>query len=349
MRDLPWRGALPRRVVSDDLALDLGTARTLVLDPSGAVRVSEPTLAAIDADTGRLLAFGEDALGRASASAGRVNVVRPVRHGQMMDLDLAAELLADVLRRAGASRVSRPRVLVAVAVESTRVQRRALDHALRKAGARAVRFIEAPVAAAIGAGLAIEEPSGSMVAVLGAGRCEVAVLALGGVVTSASLALGGSDLDAAVRTYLSHAYGLHVDHATAEALRERLGSVATGDDGASAQVAGREVATGRLREVVVTRAELRPVLIDGLEPALNAAVRCITSSPPDLANDLLGAGLHLAGGLARLHGLDGRFATTTGLPVHVDDRPQQLVVRGAARCLGSFDALSAAPEVAIRH
>lgn len=335
--------------MSDDLALDLGTATTRVLGPSGATLLDEPTLAAVDADSGRLLAFGREALGRAAGSAGRVKVVRPVRHGQLMDLSLAEELLAEVLRRSGAGRVARPRVLACVPVEATGVQRRALDRALRKAGARVVRLVEAPVAAAIGAGLAIEEPSGSLAVVLGAGRSEVALLALGGVVTSASLASGGSDLDTAVRTHLARARGVLVDAATAESLRRRIGSVAWPVEEVEAEVAGREISTGRPVSAVVARSELRPVLLEGTQGALDAAVRCITSAPPDLANDLLGAGVHLMGGLARLHGLDQRLASATGLPVHVSESPEQLVVIGTARCLASFDALGSTPDVVGRR
>lgn len=334
--------------MSNDLALDFGSSTTRVADGRGAVLLEEPTVAAVDADTGRLIAFGTKALALGSATAGRVSLVRPVRHGQLVDIALAEEVLVEVVRAAGVSRLAHPRVLACVQAGATHVQRRALDRALRKAGARQVRFVEQPVACAIGVGLPIEEPTGSMVLDVGAGTTDIGVLALGGLVTSASLVVGGDDFDDAVRLLLARRYDLVVDPATAAEVRRRIGSVRPVVDLANLEVTGREGATGRPRSIVVSPAELRPVLEDLVGPVLLAAVQCIATAPPDLANDLLGTGCYLAGGGSLLDGFGHRLASAIGLPVHLAPDPGRSAVVGAARCLEMFDlpgaALSAAPR-----
>lgn len=324
--------------MSEDVAVDLGTSRTRVLDDEGRVRVDEPTLAAVDSDSGKLVAFGSEAIGLVSSGAGRVRVVAPVRHGQLEDFELTRAVLAEVLRRAGASRLARPRALAGVSDGATALQRRALQRALRKAGARTVRLIEASVAAAVGSGLPIEQPAGSMVVVVGAGRCEIAVLALGGIVASVSLPIGGGDLDDAVRSYVAREHGVQLDRASAEGLRIEAGSFRSVSHmiDLEVDVIGRHVRTGRAVATRVTRLELCPVLSEAMEPVFVGAVACISSAPPDLANDLLGSGLNLAGGLAHADGLDQRLAFETGLPVHVDPAPELVVARGIRRCLTSF-------------
>lgn len=322
-----------------DLALDFGTSCTRIVDDTGRLLVDEPTVAAVDDDTGRLLAFGSQALETGARAAGRVHVVRPVRRGQLVDLHLAEEVLAEMLRRSGATRLSHPRVLVCVHVGATPVQHRAFDRALRKAGARQVRFVEQPVAGALGASLAIEEPAGSMVVEVGAGTTDIGLLALGGIVTSSLVACGGDDLDAGVRRALVHRHNLVVDRATAEELRRAIGTVSSEVPDVAAEVLGRDAGSGRPAVAVVTRSELRPVLVDILGPVLRAVVSCISDAPPDLANDLLGRGIVLTGGTSALEGLDRCLARATGLPVHVVPDPRLTAVRGAMRCSSSFDLL----------
>lgn len=322
--------------MTSDLAIDLGTASTRVVDGDGRLVVDEPTLAAVDADTGRLLAFGAEALETGARAAGRVHVVRPVRRGQLTELDLAEPILAELVRRSGLTRLAHPRVLACAHLGATPVQNRALERALRRAGARQVAFVEQPIAGALGAGLAIEEPVGSMVVEIGAGTTDIGLLALGGVVTSASLDLGGDDLDHAVRRLLNRRHGLVVDLPTAVELRRTLGSVASDAPDARAEVLGRDAATGRPSAAVVTRAEIRPLLLERLVPVLDAVVSCVSAAPPDLANDLLGAGIVLLGGASAIDGLDRRLARATGLPVHVVDEPRLAAVSGALRCAASF-------------
>jgi len=334
--------------VSNDLAIDFGSATTRVADARGALLLEEPTVAAVDADTGRLLAFGRSAPALASATAGRVRLERPVRHGQLVDIALAEDVLVEVLRAAGLSRVAHPRVLACVQASATHVQRRALDRALRKAGARQVRFIEQPVACALGSGLPIEEPSGSMVVDIGAGTTEIGVLALGGIVTSASLAVGGGDVDESVRLLLSRRFDLVVDSRVASEVVRRIGA-AGASPAPHLEVTGRRGADGRPHSVVVSGAEIRPALDELVAPIVTAAVECVASAPPDLANDLLGSGLHLSGGASQLAGIAQRIASATGLAVHASAEPSRVAVIGASRCLATFDVLGASLSAAPRR
>lgn len=330
-----------------DLAVDLGTSTTRVVDGDGRLVVDEPTVAAVDADTGRILAFGAAAL-ETGARAGRVHLVRPVRRGQLAELDLAEELLAELVRRAGLNKMAHPRIVACAHVDATPVQHRALERAYRKAGARQVGFVEQPVAGALGAGVAIAEPAGSMVVEIGAGTTDVGLLALGGLVTGRCLPLGGDDLDAAVRRHVARAHGLVVDPQTAAEVRHRLGTVAADAPDVRAEVLGRDAETGRPSSTVVTRAELRPVLVRTLLPVLDAVVACITDAPPDLANDLVEEGIVLLGGASAIDGLDRRLARATALPVHVVESPRLTAVLGAIGCSEHLE-LAARKEPARRR
>ena len=329
-----------------DLAIDLGTSTTRVVDGDGQLLVDEPTVAAVDADSGRLLAFGTSALDTGARAAGRVHLVRPVRRGQLADVPLAGALLGGLVRRAGPARHGHLRVLACSHVGATPVQHRALERALRRAGVRQVSFVEQPIAGALGAGVTIAEPTGSMVVEIGAGTTDVGLLALGGIVTGTCLPLGGEDLDHAVRRLLARRHQLVVDPATAAEVRQQLGSVAADAPPARAEVLGRDAATGRPAAAVVTRAELRPLLLHLLLPVLDAVVGCISEAPPDLANDLLGAGIVLLGGASAVDGLDRRLASATGLPVHVVEAPRLTAVRGA---LGCAEHLARSGELARRR
>jgi len=207
-----------------------------------------------------------------------------------------------------------------------------VERAFRKVGARQVGFVEQPVAGALGAGLAIEEPTGSMVVEIGAGTTDVGLLALGAVVTSVSLDLGGDDLDEALRRLLNRRHGVVVDRQTAAELRRALGSVGADTAEARAEVIGRDAVSGQLVSTLIYRSELRPLLLDLLLPVLDAVVSCISAAPPDLANDLLETGIVLLGGASAITGLDRRLAGATGVPVHVVAEPRLGAVRGAIRC-----------------
>jgi rod shape-determining protein MreB and related proteins len=335
-----------RPPVNAELALDLGTAWTRIADASGALVVEEPTVAATDRDSGRVVAFGAAALGHGARASGRVRIRRPVRNGQLVDIDLVEAFLAEALRRAGVSRLSRPNVLVCTHVGATKVQNRALERAIRRAGAKGVLFLAQPTAGAIGAGLSIDEPTGSMVADVGAGMTDIGVLALGGLVAAASFGRGADDFDDAIRTYLARERGVLVDPATAESIRVEIGSVSPNTSGAQIEVVGRDAKTARQTRAVAEASEIRPILEELVAPILDAVVTVITEAPPELVNDLLSSGVLLAGGGALLPGLDERLAKVTGVPVHVAADGGRAAVLGAARCLEIADGLSYAVSVA---
>jgi rod shape-determining protein MreB len=332
--------------LSAEFALDFGTGSTRIADATGALLVDEPTVAAVDKDSGRIVAFGSEVLALGARAAGRVAVRFPVRNGQLVDLGLVEEVLAEALRRAGASRLSHPRVLVCTHIGATRVQNRALDRAVRKAGAKDVLFIAHPTACAIGAKIAIDEPTGSMVVDTGAGTTDVAVFALGGIVVSSSCARGGDDLDEAVRTYLVRQRDILVDRAAVRVARVAIGTVAPRPSDAEIEVVGRDAGSGRPKRALITAVELKAILEPLVVPMLEAVVAGITQAPPELVNDLISSGLLLAGGLGGLDGFDRRLAKVTGVPVHVAAEAGRCAVLGAARCLAMPDGLSYAATVA---
>jgi rod shape-determining protein MreB len=321
--------------MSADLAVDFGTARTLVAVRGHGVVVDEPTIAAVDLARNRLVAFGNEAAGLRGRCAGEVGIVRPVTHGQLADLDLTAAVAKQLLRLAKVGSVSPPTVLCCASGTATNVQRRALDRAFTRAGAERVRFVELPVAVALGSGLRIEEPIASMVVDVGAGTTDIGVLALGGLVTQASVPVGGGDFDEAIKNLCSRQLDLVIDSATAENVKYEIGSAWVEDDD-KVEVRGRDASNGIVRSVVISRTEVADAIAPRVDRILAAAVECISSAPPDLANDLLNRGLFLAGGGALLTGFAQRLATATGIPVHLVEEPERCAISGAALCLASM-------------
>jgi rod shape-determining protein MreB len=321
--------------VGADLAVDFGTARTLVAVPGRGVIVDEPTIAAVDLGRNRLVAFGTDAVGLRGRCAGEVAIVRPVCHGQLADLDLTWAVARELLRLGRTWSVSQPTVLCCASGAATGVQRRALDRAFKEAGAGSVRFVEQQVAVALGSGLRIEEPVASMVVDVGAGTTEIGVLALGGLVTHASVSVGGGDFDEAIQRLCARDFELAIDLTTAEAIKCAIGSAWVEED-EKVEVRGRDVSSGIVRSVVITRTEVADAIAPRVGRILAAAVSCITSAPPDLANDLLNRGLYLAGGGALLSGFGKRLASATGIPVHLVENPERCAVAGAVLCMATM-------------
>jgi len=330
--------------VSRALAIDVGTARTRVLEATKGLLVDEPTLAAVDIPTGKLLAFGAEAGAMAGRAAGEVAVVRPVRQGQLVDLELTDQITAELFERARHFGVQRPEVLCCVPGAATGVQRRALERSFKKAGARRVGFVEHAVACGIGARLHLDEPVASMVMDVGAGTSDIAVMALGGVVTETSLAVGGSDFDEAIRQLCQRSFDLVLPFGAAESIKLAIGSAWPADE-RKVEVRGRDLGNGMPRIVVLSRAEVATALAEHVDSIIRAAVRCIIDSPPDLANDLLSRGLYLAGEGALLDGFARRLATATGIPIHLVSSPGTVAVEGAARALRAMR--SAAPEASL--
>ena len=314
------------------LAVDLGSSRTRVMTMSKTLLLDEPTLAAVEIGSGRLVSFGDRAALQRGRSAGEVAIVRPVRRGQLQDLALTDQICRLLLRRARDAGQGRPDVLCCVPAAATSVQRRALERSFKEAGAKRIEFLEHAIACGMGARLRLDEPVASMVVDVGAATTDVAVMALGGVVTEASIAVGGSDFDAAVRLLLERSFDLVIDRETAEVVKCTIGTAWQSTE-EKVEVHGRSSANGEPRTVVLSRSEVATAMAEHVESVVRACVGCITSAPPDLANDLLSRGLHLAGRGGLLDGFSKRLAAAAGIPVHLVESPGLAAVTGAARCL----------------
>lgn len=320
-----------------ELAVDLGTARTQLADGSGRLLLDEPTVAAVDVRQHSLVSFGSRAAALAGRSAGEVELVRPIVRGQPQDLALTDQIAKALLERAGRQVGRRPRVMCTVPGLATDVQRRALERSFSAAGAREVDFIEHALAVGIGFRLDIDEPVATMVVDFGAGTTDAAVMALGGIVTEACVPVGGDDLDRAVREACIRSFDLVVSPAVAEAVKAEV-VTAWPEREQKMEVTGRDASNGMARTVVMSSSELAAATAETVRSMVDAVIACIVSTPPDLANDLLARGLHLAGGSSLLRGLAHRVASDAGIPVHISEAPWRAAVLGAARCIRELGA-----------
>jgi rod shape-determining protein MreB len=271
--------------MSRDLAIDLGTANTLVYAKGNGLVLNEPTVVALDSRTREVLAIGTDAWQMIGRTPGYIVAERPLRGGAITDFEVTERMLSVLLHRVGVSRLNRPKVLICVPSAITAVERRAVKEATRRAGASACFLIEQPMAAAIGAGLAIHEPVGNMVVDIGGGTSEMAVISLGGVVAVRALRCGGFDFDASIQAYVRHAHGVAIGERTAEAVKHAIGSAFAYPGEQGAEIRGREVATGRPKIVVLTPEEVRSALEENVAQVIAAAATC-----------RIGAGHHVPGG-----------------------------------------------------
>jgi len=322
-----------------DLAIDLGTANTLVYTKGKGIVLNEPTVIALNSRTQDVLAMGQQAWQMIGRTPGYIVAVRPLRQGAITDFDITERMIRLLLQRCGVSRLNRPRVLICVPSAITSVERRAVKEATLRAGASAAYLIEQPMAAAIGAGLPIHEPVGNMVVDVGGGTSETAVVSLGGMVASRAIRCGGFDIDASIQTYVRREYGVAIGERTAEDIKVAIGSAAPYSGEVKAEVRGRELMTGMPKTVVLSPSELRSAIEDQVHLIIDAAVQCLGDAPPELAQDIMFQGVHLVGGGALLRGLARRLADETAVPVHMVDTPLEAVALGAGRCLESFDDL----------
>ncbi|MGH9065557.1 MAG: rod shape-determining protein [Acidimicrobiales bacterium] len=324
-----------------DLAIDLGTANTLVYTRGRGIVLNEPTVIALNSRTQDVLAMGQDAWQMIGRTPGYIVAVRPLRKGAITDFDITQRMIRLLLQRAGVSRFNRPRVLICVPSAITEVERRAVEEAARRAGAAGAYLIEQPLAAAIGAGLPIHEPLGNMVVDVGGGTTEVAVISLGGVVALQAIRTGSFDIDSAIQTYVRREYGIAIGERTAEEIKLAIGSGYPVADDIKAEVRGRDLMSGLPKTVILSPPEVRGAIEEQVGAIVDSVVRCLGQAPPELAQDLIVQGVHLVGGGGLLKGLDRRLAEETALPVHLVDAPLECVVLGAGRCLESFDSLKA--------
>jgi rod shape-determining protein MreB and related proteins len=316
-----------------DLAIDLGTANTLVFSASRGIILNQPTVVAISGRVSEVLAFGEEAWDMIGRTPANITAIRPMRRGAITDYELTEQMMRLLLRGVGAGRFQKPRVLLCVPSAITEVERRAVEEATIAAGARSVALIEEPMAAAIGAGLPIHEPLGNLVVDVGGGTSEMAMISMGGMVEKRALRVGGFDLDADVQRHVRQRYGLAIGERAAEQVKMQAGSAYPLPNGAPIEVRGRELASGMPKAVRISQEELREVMSETVGAIVAAARDCLAGSPPDLGHDVLERGMFLTGGGALLRGLDMRISQECEVPVHVTDAPLETVVIGAGRCL----------------
>jgi rod shape-determining protein MreB and related proteins len=322
-----------------DLAIDLGTANTLAYAKSKGILFGEPTVLALNKETGAVLAMGEEAWRMIGRTPGYIVAIRPLRSGAISDFDVTEKLIRLILQRAGVSKWARPRVLICVPSALTEVERRAVEEAALSAGARTCHLIEEPMAAAIGAGLPIHEPLGNFVVDVGGGTSEVALISMGGIVTNTAVRVGGFDLDAAIQNWVRREYTVSIGERTAERIKIAIGSAFPLAHEEKAELRGRDLATGLPKTILITSEEIREAIAEPIRSIVAAVVECIGSSPPDLVQDVLTNGITLTGGGGMLSGLDMLLAQECEVPVHVTEQPLEAVVIGAGKCLEAFGSL----------
>lgn len=324
-----------------DLAIDLGTANTLVYAKGRGIVLNEPSVIALNDRTGDVLAMGHDAWQMIGRTPSYIVAVRPLRKGAITDFDVTQRMIRLLLQRVGVSRFNRPRVVICVPSAITAVERRAVTEAARRAGAADARLIEQPLAAAIGAGLPINEPIGNMVVDIGGGTTETALIAMGGVVALEAVRMGSFDIDAAIQAYIRRAYGIAIGERTAEQIKIVIGSAAPTEGEVQAEVRGRQLMTGLPETILLSPREIREAIDEQVSTIVDSVLSCMAQAPPELAQDLITRGVHLVGGGGLLRGLNRRISNESEVPVHTVDAPLECVVLGAGRCIESYEAVEA--------
>jgi rod shape-determining protein MreB len=324
---------------SRDMAVDLGTANTLVYVRGRGIVLSEPSVVAIDTRSGEVHAVGVEAKRMLGRTPGSISAIRPLKDGVIADFDVTEQMLRHFIQKVHQHRFAHPRVVVCVPSGVTGVERRAVEEATLSAGARQAYLIEEPMAAAIGAGLPIAEPAGNMIVDVGGGTSEVAVISLGGIVVSQSLRVGGDEMDESIVNHVKKEYKLLVGQQTAEEIKLEIGSAYPMKDELKAEVRGRDMLTGLPKTVVISSDEVRHALEDPVGQILDAIRQTLDKTPPELAADIMDRGVMLAGGGALLTGLDERLRHETHMPVHVADSPLTCVAVGSGKSLEEFEVI----------
>jgi rod shape-determining protein MreB and related proteins len=325
--------------MSADMAIDLGTANTLVYVKGRGIVLAEPSVVAIADVRGKkhVLAVGEEAKQMLGRTPGNISAIRPLRDGVIADFEVAEEMIKHFIRKVHNRRgFASPMIIVCVPSGSTAVERRAIQESAESAGARRVKLIEEPMAAAIGAGLPVTEPTGSMVVDIGGGTTEVAVISLGGIVYSRSTRLGGDKMDEAIISYIRRHHNLLIGESSAERIKLSIGAASVPDhedEGPYQEVRGRDLMNGVPREVLVSQRQIAESLADPVAQIIEAVKAALENTPPELAADIVDRGIVLTGGGALLYRLDEVLRDTTGLPVVVAEDPLQCVALGTGRAL----------------
>jgi rod shape-determining protein MreB len=327
-------------IIGRDMAVDLGTANTLVYVRGRGVMLNEPSVVALNSQTREILAVGTEAKRMLGRTPDAITAIRPMRDGVIADFESTEQMLRLFIQRVHRRRYfTKPRLVVCVPSGITSVEQRAVKEAGYQAGARRVYIIEEPMAAAIGANLPVHEATGNMVVDIGGGTTEVAVISLGGIVTSMSIRTAGDDLDTAIIAWFKKEYSLMLGERTAEEIKVELGSAFPLPEEPEAEIRGRDLVSGLPRTITVSSAEVRQAIEEPLQDIVDAVRTTLDTTPPELAGDIMDRGLVLTGGGALLRGLDERMRHETGMPVHVADDPLHSVAMGAGRCVEEFEAL----------
>ncbi|MDA8263452.1 MAG: rod shape-determining protein [Actinomycetota bacterium] len=323
-----------------DMAVDLGTANTLVYVRGKGIVLNEPSVVAINTKDGRPLAVGLEAKRMIGRTPSNIQAIRPLKDGVIADFEICEKMLRYFIHKVHNSRFGKPRMVICVPSGITGVEQRAVQEAAEYAGARKPAYIiEEPMAAAIGAGLPIHEPTGNMVVDIGGGTTEVAVISLGGIVTSKSIRIGGDELDEAIITYIKKEHSLALGERTAEEMKMALGSATVLDEEFQAEIRGRDLITGLPKTIVVSTKEIRKAIEEPISAIVDAVKYTLDNTPPELAADIMEQGIVLTGGGALLNGLDRRLHEETGMPIVVANNPLQCVALGSGQCLEEFEAL----------
>ena len=319
----------------NDIAVDLGTANTLVYVKGEGIVLNEPSVVAVDRASGRVLGIGLEAKRMLGRTPGGIEAIRPLKDGVIADVDTTEQMLRHFLRQVTAKRVIRlkPRVVVGVPSGITELERRAVRAAAGAAGAKDVFMVDEPMAAAIGVGLPVETPTGNMVIDVGGGTTEIAVIALGGIVSNTSIRVAGDEMDAAIVTFLRKNYNLLIGEPTAESIKMQIGSAYPVGEEREMEVKGRDLVSGIPKTVRIHSEEIRECLQEPIQQIVEAARRTLEITPPELASDIVDRGIVMTGGGGLIRGLDRLLSEETSLPIHVDEEPLTCVVRGCGRVL----------------
>ena len=328
-------------VFGKDMGIDLGTANTLVHLKSKGIVLKEPSVVAIQNDTGRVLAVGEEAKQMIGRTPGNIVAIRPMKDGVIADFDITQAMLKYFINKALGQRnpMARPRVVISIPTGCTTVEERAVREAALQGGAREAYLIEEPMAASIGAGLPVHEPTGNMMVDIGGGTTEVAVISLGGIVTAKSVRVAGDNMDEAIIQHLKKTYSLLIGERTAEDIKISIGSAMWEGPEEFYEVRGRDLVTGLPKNIEVSSIEIQSALQETVDEIIDGIKVCLEKTPPELASDIMDRGIVMAGGGSMLKGLDKLISKETNIPVYVCDEPLLAVAKGTGRVLENIEVL----------
>jgi rod shape-determining protein MreB and related proteins len=339
-----WKGLVwlqnAFRFLGRDMAVDLGTANTLVYVRGRGVVLNEPSVVAINTKNNAILAVGTEAKAMIGRTPGHIVAIRPLKDGVIADFDTTEKMLRYFVHKVHRRQLmAKPRVVVCVPSGITGVERRAVVESTYRAGARSAFIIEEPMAAAIGVGLPVHEPAGNMVVDIGGGTTEVAVVALGGIVTSQSIRIGGDELDESIISYIKKEYSLMLGERTAEQIKINLGSAFPLAEEPTTDIRGRDLVSGLPKTITIGSEEIRKAIEEPVNQIVDAVKNTLDRTPPELAADVMDKGIVLTGGGALLRGLDERLKHETAMPIHLADEPLHSVAFGSGKCIEEFESL----------